>query len=199
MCNIIFVNSRNYINQNVSKDLLKTLKIRGRDNYSFLNISNNNEFLYASSNFDNFSNVVNSIKYKTAIFHSRAIPETEKKVDNMPNIYTNNNKIYVAHHGIIPNAELYDKNIIIDSQLLLKIYENIDYENIEEWFIESIINFPRATSEIIYDKRYNKIIIATTFMPMYYYSYDNIEIYSTYRINDMFLTIPSYTIDVIDI
>ena len=198
MCNVILAKSKKPITREQSDYLAMMLRLRGRDNYTVF--SPDTMFLTYSSNFIEF---LTYLEYKfvrnnvtTLLMHSRAIPETESQTKTRPNIYENE-RFVVAHHGIIPNAEKFNPKIEIDSELLLDIYKDFDYGYPKEWFMKSLEKYPRATTEVIYDKEENRFIIASNFMPLYLYRDDDNMIFSTYKGNG-FLSTDPYSIFVVD-
>jgi hypothetical protein len=200
MCNIVLAYSKNYLEPDLVDYMLDILPTKGRDNYSALIVDDDfNVILMHSKDYDTFKTLVDlHMPTKLLLLHSRAIPETETNTYNGPNIYTNN-RFYVAHHGIIPNAERINKNIKIDSQALLDIYEDIDYENIDNWFMQSVKKYPRSSVEIVYDVENDKLVIANTFMPLYYTIIDDVYIYAAYKIDDRFCSMQPYSVKVIDL
>jgi hypothetical protein len=200
MCNIVLAYSKNYLVPDLVDYMLDILPTKGRDNYSALIVDDDfNVSLIHNKDYDTFKTLVDlHMPTKLLLLHSRAIPETETNTYNGPNIYTNN-RFYVAHHGIIPNAERINKNIKIDSQALLDIYETIDYENIDNWFMQSVKKYPRSSVEIVYDVENDKLVIANTFMPLYYTIIDDMYIYVAYKIDDRFCSMQPYSVKVIDL
>jgi hypothetical protein len=200
MCNIVLAYSKNYLVPDLVDYMLDILPTKGRDNYSALIVDDDfNVSLIHNKDYDTFKTLVDlHMPTKLLLLHSRAIPETETNTYNGPNIYTNN-RFYVAHHGIIPNAERINKNIKIDSQALLDIYETIDYENIDNWFMQSVKKYPRSSVEIVYDVENDKLVIANTFMPLYYTIIDDVYIYVTYKVDDRFCGMQPYSVKVIDL
>jgi len=200
MCNIVLSYSKNYLEPDLVDYMLDILPTKGRDNYSALIVDDDfSVSLIHNKDYDTFKTLVDlHMPTKLLLLHSRAIPETETNTYNGPNIYTNN-RFYVAHHGIIPNAEPINKNIKIDSQALLDIYETIDYENIDNWFMQSVKKYPRASVEIVYDVENDKLVIANTFMPLYYTIIDDMYIYVAYKADDRFCSMQPYSVKVIDL
>jgi hypothetical protein len=200
MCNIVLSYSKNYLEPDLVDYMLDILPTKGRDNYSALIVDDDfNVSLIHNKDYDTFKTLVDlHMPTKLLLLHSRAIPETETNTYNGPNIYTNN-RFYVAHHGIIPNAEQINKNIKIDSQALLDIYETIDYENIDNWFMQSVKKYPRSSVEIVYDVENDKLVIANTFMPLYYTIIDDVYIYVAYKPDDRFCSMQPYSVKVIDL
>jgi hypothetical protein len=200
MCNIVLAYSKNYLVPDLVDYMLDILPTKGRDNYSALIVDDDfNVSLIHNKDYDTFKTLVDlHMPTKLLLLHSRAIPETETNTYDGPNIYTNN-RFYVAHHGIIPNAERINKNIKIDSQALLDIYETIDYENIDNWFMQSVKKYPRSSVEIVYDVENDKLVIANTFMPLYYTIIDDMYIYVAYKIDDRFCSMQPYSVKVIDL
>jgi hypothetical protein len=200
MCNIVLAYSKNYLLPDLVDFMLDILPTKGRDNYSALIVDDDfNVSLIHNKDYDTFKTLVDlHMPTKLLLLHSRAIPETETNTYDRPNIYTNN-RFYVAHHGIIPNAERINKNIKIDSQALLDIYETIDYENIDNWFMQSVKKYPRSSVEIVYDVENDKLVIANTFMPLYYTIIDDVYMYVTYKIDDRFCSMQPYSVKVIDL
>jgi hypothetical protein len=82
---------------------------------------------------------------------------------------------------------------------LLDIYETIDYENIDNWFMQSVKKYPRSSVEIVYDVENDKLVIANTFMPLYYTINDDVYIYVAYKTDDRFCSMQPYSVKVIDL
>ena len=205
MCNIVLAYSKVYLEHDLVDYMLDILPTKGRDNYSALIVDDDfNISLIHSEDYDSFKTLTfrtlvdSDMLVKFLLLHSRAIPETETNTYNGPNIYRNN-RFYVAHHGIIPNAERINKKIKIDSQALLDIYKTIDYKNIDFWFMQSIKKYPRASVEIVYDVENYKLIIANTFMPLYHTIIDDVYIYVTYKVDDEFCSVQPYSVRVINL
>lgn len=199
MCNIMIIKSNDdtALAKTIVIDYLKYLKVRGRDAYTVL-IPGCGLFQPVET-IDDVANIIyNKCKaFSSILLHARAIPETEKETTiGKPFIYFNG-RHYIAHHGLIPDAEKYNPDIEIDSEVLLNVYQFFDYENPKEWFMESLKKYPRATTEIVYDSTTKKYIAATNFMPLYKKQKSSLTIYSTYKIDDEFCTVPSYSIEVV--
>lgn len=199
MCNIMLVIQKKDIDEYNENELkskylgfLENIRTRGRDRYTLFNPKYN--YKMTTTEFSTFMKTVQILlDSKSILLHARAIPETEVTDNGRSTIYTSE-RFAVAHHGTIVDAEKYNPKIIVDSELLLDIYKDVDYTDIQKWFISSLEKYPRSTTEIIYDRKKNVYIIATNFMPLYKYEDDYIKLYSTYKVNDEFYQVDNYKV-----
>ena len=176
----------------VYTEYLRSIRTRGRDRYTLF--CSDYSYKVTTTDFNTFMQTVQIfMNAKNLLLHARAIPETEVTDNGRSTIYTNE-RFAVAHHGTIPDAEKHNPRITIDSELLLDIYRDVDYTDIQNWFIKSLEKYPRSTTEIVYDREENAYIIASNFMPLYKYEDNYIKLYSTFKVNNDFIQQDGYKV-----